>query len=135
MNHSENLRPVFLLGSSLFSVILKNLNYGKIREEVAIASEKAAIESENVTIVEAINRLEVNKNTKALRLFQEFGYEGVFGRKDIASLTGDSETTAGGLIKKMEESDLIAEVKGYGKGKYRFSENLGNSESLSENAR
>ena len=66
--------------------------------------------------------MEVNKNTKAkaLRLFQEFGYEGIFGRKDIALLPGDSQTATGGLLKKMKEADLIAEVKGYGKGKYIF---------------
>ena len=65
--------------------------------------------------------MEINKNTKAkaLRLLHAFGSEGIFGRKDIASLTEDSQT-AGGLIKKMKEADLIAEVKGYGKGKYRF---------------
>ena len=122
VNYSEDLKPEFYSDSSQFSVILKNLNYGKYLEEVAIASRKVAIESKNVTIEEAINRLEVNKNTKAkvLRLFQEFGYEGVFGRKDIASLTGDSQTAAGGLIKKMKEADLIVEVKGYGKGKYIF---------------
>ena len=56
-------------------------------------------------------------------LFHEFGYEGIFGRKDIALLTGDSETAAGGLIKKIKDADLIVEVKGHGKGKYRFSEN------------
>ena len=115
VNYSEDLKQEFFSDSSQFSVILKNLNYGKSLEEVAS-------ESKNVTIEEAINRLEVNKNTKAkaLRLFQEFGYGGTFGRKDIASLTGDSETAARGLIKKMKEADLIAEVKGYGKGKYRF---------------
>ena len=115
VNYSEDLKPEFYSDSSQFSAILKNLNYGKSLEEVAS-------ESKNVTIEEAINRLEVNKNTKAkaLRLFQEFGYEGIFGRKDIASLTGDSQTAAGGLIKKMKEADLIAEVTGYGKGKYRF---------------
>ena len=111
-------KPEFFSDSSQFSVILKNLNYGKSLEEVAIASQ-------NVTIEDAINNLEVNKNTKnkVLALFHEFGYEGIFGRKDIALLTEDSETAAGGLIKKIKEADLIVEVKGYGKGKYRFSEN------------
>ena len=106
VNYSEDLKLEFFSDFSQFSVILKNLNYGKSLEE-------------------AINRLKVNKNTKAkaLRLFQEFGYEGIFGRKDVALLTGDSETAAGGLIKKMKEADLIVDVKGYGKGKYRF---LGN---------
>ena len=122
VNYSEDLKPEFYSDSSQFSVILKNLNYGKSLEEVAIASEKVAIEPQNVTIEEAINRLEVNKNTKAkaLRLFHGFGHEGIFRQNDIASLTGDSQTAAGGLIKKMKEADLIVEVKGYGKGKYIF---------------
>lgn len=47
---------------------------GNLLKKFAIASEKVVIESKNVTIEEAINRLKVNKNTKAkaLRLFQEF---------------------------------------------------------------
>ena len=125
VNYSKYMKPEFYSDSYQLSVILKNLKYGKSLEEVAIASEKVAIEPQNVAIEEAINRLEVNKNTKAkaLRLFQEFGYEGIFGRKDIASLTGDSQTAAGGLIKKIKEAGMIAEAKGYGKGKYRFIEN------------
>ena len=121
-NYSEDRKPEFFSDSSQFSVILKNLNYGKSLEEVAITSEKVAIAPQNVTIEDAINNLEVNKNTKnkILFLFHEFGYEGVFGRKDIASLTGDSQTAAGGLIKKIKEANLIADVKGYGKGKYKF---------------
>ena len=125
VNYSEDLKPEFFSDSSQFSVILKNLNYGKSLEELAIASGKVAIASQNVTIEDAINNLKVNKNTKnkVLVLFHEFGYEGIFGRKDIALLTGDSETAAGGLIKKIKDADLIVEVKGHGKGKYRFSEN------------
>ena len=73
VNYSEDLKPEFFSDSSQFSVILKNLNYGKSLEKVAIASEKVAIEPENVTIEEAINRLKVNNNTKAkaLRLQQK----------------------------------------------------------------
>ena len=125
VNYNEDLKPEFFSDSSQFSVILKNLNYGKSLEELAIASGKVAIASQNVTIEDAINNLKVNKNTKnkVLVLFHEFGYEGIFGRKDIALLTGDSETAAGGLIKKIKDADLIVEVKGHGKGKYRFCEN------------
>ena len=43
VNYSEDLKPEFYSDSSQFSVILKNLNYGKSLEEVAIASEKDAI--------------------------------------------------------------------------------------------
>ena len=69
--------------------------------------------------------MKANKNTKskALMLFREFGYEGIFGRQDVASLTGESQTAAGGLITKLKESGIINLIEGYGKGKYRFSEN------------
>ena len=40
VNYIEDLKPEFYSDSSKFSVILKNLNYGKSLEEVAIASEK-----------------------------------------------------------------------------------------------
>ena len=43
VNYSEDLKPESYSDSSHFSVILKNLNYGKSLEEVAIASEKIAI--------------------------------------------------------------------------------------------
>lgn len=110
-NYSVELKPEFFSDSSQFSVVLKNLNYGK-------SIEKLAIE-------EAINSMKANKNTKskALMLFREFGYEGIFGRQDVASLTGESQTAAGGLITKLKESGIINLIEGYGKGKYRFSEN------------
>lgn len=110
-NYSVELKPEFFSDSSQFSVVLKNLNYGK-------SIEKLVIE-------EAINSMKANKNTKskALMLFREFGYEGIFGRQDVASLTGESQTAAGGLITKLKESGIINLIEGYGKGKYRFSEN------------
>lgn len=98
-------------------------------KKVAIAPEKVAIDSENpavgypnLAIENAINSLEANKNTKSkvLMLFTEFKYESAFGRQDIVLLTGDSQTAAGSLIKKMKNSELIVEVKGQGKGKYCF---------------
>ena len=124
-NYSAELKPEFFSDSSQFSVVLKNLNYGKSIEKLAIASEKLAVEPQKVAIEDAINSLKANKNTKskALMLFREFGYKGIFGRQDVASLTGESQTAAGGLITKLKESGIINLIEGYGKGKYRFSEN------------
>lgn len=83
VNYSEDLEPEFYSDSSQFSVILKNLNYGKSLEEIVIASEKVAIESKNVTIEESINRLEVNKNTKAkaLNCFRSLDMEELSGER------------------------------------------------------
>ena len=124
-NYSEDLKPEFFSDSSQFSVILKNLNYGKSIEKLTIASEKLAIEPQKVAIEDVVNSMKANKNTKskALMLFREFGYEGIFGRQDVASLTGESQTAAGGLITKLKESGIISMIEGYSKRKYRFSEN------------
>ena len=128
-NYSSNLKPEFFSDSSQFSVILKNLNYGKSIENLvidlknqAIQFEKPAIESSNQAIETAINKMNANKNTrsKAMALFKTYGTEGVFGRSDIATVTATSYSSAGELIAKLKTSSLIAEVKGQGKGKYRF---------------
>ena len=126
VNYSEDLKPEFYSDSSQFSVILKNLNYGKSIEALVIDSKNQAIEDENPAIEDAINKMDVNKNTrrKAMTLFKAYGNEGVFGRNDIATITETSYSSAGELIVKLKEADLIAEVKGYGKGKYKFIKRL-----------
>ena len=132
-NYSEDRKPEFFSDSSQFSVILKNLNYGKSIENLvidsknqAIEAENPAIESQNPAIETAISKMNANKNTrnKAMVLFRTYGIEGVFGRNDIATLTATSYSSAGELIAKLKDSNLIAEVKGRGKGKYKFIKNL-----------
>ena len=115
VNYSEDLKPEFFSDSSQFSVILKNLNYGKSIENLVIDSKNQAIET-------AISKMNANKNTKnkAILLFKAYGNEGIFGRNDIATLTATSYSSAGELIVKLKDSGLITEVKGRGKGKYRF---------------
>ena len=150
VKYNENLKLGFFSDSSQFSVILKNLNYGKSLEEVAIDPEKVAIgpekaaigpekvaigpenpaieaenpaiEPENPAIEIAINNMNANKNTKnkAMALFKAYGNDGVFGRNDIATLTVTSYSSAGELVAKLKDSGLIEEVRGQGKGKYRF---------------
>ena len=129
VNYSEDLKPEFFSDSSQFSVILKNLNYGKSIENLvidsknqAIKTENQAIEFKNQAIETAINKMNANKNTKnkAILLFKAYGNEGIFGRNDIATLTATSYSSAGELIVKLKDSGLITEVKGRGKGKYRF---------------
>lgn len=133
MNYSEDRKPEFFSDSSQFSVILKNLNYGKSIENLvidsknqAIKTENTAIESQNPAIETAISKMNANKNTrnKAVVLFKAYGTEGVFGRNDIATLIASSYSSAGELIAKLKDSGLITEVKGQGKGKYKFNKDL-----------
>ena len=53
-NYSEDLKPEFFSDTSQFSVVLKNLNYGKSIEKLAIEPQKVAIE-------DAINSMKAHK--------------------------------------------------------------------------
>ena len=53
-------------------------------------------------------------------LFSRFGTSVVFGRKDVVALLTLSPAAASALLKKMLDHDVIEEVKGQGKGRYRF---------------
>lgn len=62
------------------------------------------------------------KNTKenAWAIFEKMGIDLVFSRKDIMNITKLSESSAGDLIHKLINADLIIQVRGQGKGRYRF---------------
>lgn len=117
-------------------MILFNLNYGTEIENSDIESEKTghstkkqdfgtkktghSIRKQNLE--ELIERLNFSKPTQnnIVLLFSAFGFDSVFSRADIIRHTGLTPSPASTLIRKMKESELIEEIKGQGKGKYRF---------------
>lgn len=129
VNYRSELEPKFYSDISSFIVTLYNLNYNVPVEKVSVAPEKVAIGKENMlieaqklSIQKAINSLDAKKNTKtnAMRLFNQMGIDGIFGRSDIMEVVGISITAAGNLITKLKNAGLIQAVSGYGKGKYKF---------------
>jgi len=87
-------------------------------EKVLIDSEKVLIDNANLLIDKINTRIIIKENMK--QLFKEYRNEQIFGRKEIMDTTGVSITSAGNLIKKLTEENLIIAVKGEGKGKYKF---------------
>lgn len=55
-------------------------------------------------------------------LFEKYGTEEIFGRTGVESTTGLRSTRASELLKLLVERGLVENVKGQGKGKYRFRE-------------
>lgn len=125
-NYRKELEPEFYSDVTSFQVTLYNLNYGTttISANVTIGDESVAIATDYVAIEAAINGLNASQTTikKAKEVYKNMGTDGIFGRSDISSITGDSVTAAGNLISKLKAASLIVPVKGYGKGKYRFIE-------------
>lgn len=124
VNYRSEVDPLFQSTPTSFFVTLYNLNYNVSIEKVLIGPEKVAIDGKNIAIAIAIEKLNANQNTirKASTVFAKMGIDGIFGRSDIAAITNDSVTAAGNLITKLKNAGLIEAVRGYGKGKYRFTD-------------
>ena len=110
VNYRPELEPKFYSDISSFIVTLYNLNYNVPVEKVPVGPEKVAIGEENMlieaqklSIQKAINSLDAKKNIKAnaMRLFNQMGIDGIFGRSDIMEVVGISITAAGNLITKL----------------------------------
>lgn len=54
------------------------------------------------------------------RLFEEYGYEEVFGRGTIMELLELKASGASRLLSNLVQADIIEPVSGYGKGRYKF---------------
>lgn len=54
------------------------------------------------------------------RLFEEYGYEGVFGRSTIMELLNLKASGASKLLSNLVQADVIEPISGQGKGKYKF---------------
>lgn len=94
-------------------------------EKVDIETEKVDIETEKVDIDYKkvdIGSLKFSKRTvhHIEILFDEYGYNRVFGRSDVMDLVGLKRSAVSKLISKLLETGIIEPVTGHGKGKYKF---------------
>lgn len=105
---------------------------GYFSEKVNIETEKVDIETKKVDIETKkvdigtqkvdIGSLKFSKRTvhHIEILFDEYGYNRVFGRSDMMELVGLKSSAVSNLISKLLEVGIIEPVTGHGKGKYKF---------------
>ena len=100
---------------------LKNRNLhisGLLNEEkVDIQSEKVDIES---MISAKDNEFSVKTMVHIHRLFDGFGFDGIFGRSAVMELLELKSSGASKLLSNFVQADIIEPVSGHGKGKYKF---------------
>ena len=107
---------------------LKNRNLhisGLLNEEkVDIQSEKVDIENEKVDIESMISAKDNEFSVKTMvhihRLFDGFGFDGIFGRSAVMELLELKSSGASKLLSNLVQADIIEPVSGHGKGKYKF---------------
>ena len=106
-----------------------NIGFGKAdieAEKADIGAEKADIGTEKAEIdkwrVDMLPDISDKTVGHIEILFEKYGTEEVFGRTGVESTTGLRSTRASELLKLLVERGLVENVKGQGKGKYRFRE-------------
>ena len=86
-------------------------------EKVDIQDKKVDIES---VLSEKGRNFSVKTKVHILRLFEEFGFDEVFGRSTVMELLELKGSGASKLLSKLVQADIIEPVSGHGKGKYKF---------------
>ena len=99
---------------------------GRWKEEnLDIEIKKPDIEIEKPDIEKIINEKAAGLSFKTKehirKIFEEVGFEDTFGRQVVMEITGLKAATASELIKKLKTLEIIENVSGFGKGKYKFS--------------
>lgn len=89
-----------------------------------IGDEKVDIENGKVDIEGVLSKKGSDFSVKTMvhihRLFEKFGFDGVFGRSAVMEVLELKSSGASKLLSNLVRADIVAPVSGYRKGKYRF---------------
>lgn len=121
---------------SFLEIFLKNLLMGENNElknrfmhiawkETTHSDEKQHIERhfrKKTDLLSILDEQKVTTKTKTniVKLYESFGIEKIFGRRDVVEILGITEKPATTLLGKMYSLNLTEKITGAGKGKYRF---------------
>lgn len=118
---------LFIILQCLFLHISRLLNEEKVDiqdAKVDIEKEKVDIQDVKVDIesVLSVKGSDFTVKTTAYihRLFEEFGFDGVFGRSAVMEILELKSSGASKLLSNLVQADIIEPVSGHGKGKYKF---------------
>ena len=130
LHEPEYFCNAFILQTVIYNKKYKNSN-GCI-ENTAIQETNPAIEERNPAIQseklssEKLKKGFLNKNYREntkdniLAVYNEIDTNQIFGAPEIERILDCSTTTAKEIMKKIRDMEIVVEVKGSGKGKYRF---------------
>ncbi len=105
----------------------ETLNKEKVDIRVAkvdIQDKKVDIQNKKVDILSVLAERGGNFSIKTTvhihRLFDKYGFDGVFGRSAVMEILELKESGASKLLSNLMQADIIEPVSGHGKGKYKF---------------
>lgn len=87
-----------------------------------IVKEDLDIEDECV-FSDKLSNFSIKTIAHIYKMFNKYGYNEVFGRSAVRELLELKDSSVSKLLSKLLQSDIIENVSGYGKGKYKFKRN------------
>ncbi|WP_075877787.1 Fic family protein [Merdibacter massiliensis] len=106
------------------SGILNDMKIHVETQKVDIQDGKVDIGNRKVDIDSVISGRENHFSAKTMshirKLFDEFGFDQIFGRSVVMELLELKESGASKFLANLVEAEIIEPVSGYGKGKYKF---------------
>ncbi|MCI6243362.1 MAG: hypothetical protein PUF81_03150 [Lachnospiraceae bacterium] len=141
--------PEYFCNAFILQTVIYNKNYNNSNgyiENTAIQETNPAIEERNPTIsgktpaidernpsiqseklsIEKLKKGFLNKNyrentkDKIIAVYNDIDTNQIFGAPEIERILDCSPTTAKEIMRKIRDMEVVVEVKGSGKGKYRF---------------
>ena len=104
----------------------RDLHIGEIlnKEKVDIRVAKVDIQEKKVDIESVLaergGSFSIKTTVHIHRLFDKYGFDGVFGRGAVMELLDLKGSGASKLLSNLMQADIIEPVSGHGKGKYKF---------------
>ena len=97
----------------------RNLHISGLLNDTKVDIQDKKVDIESV-LSEKGRDFSVKTKVHIHRLFEEFGFDEVFGRSTVMELLELKGSGASKLLSKLVQADIIEPVSGHGKGKYKF---------------
>ena len=97
----------------------RNLHISGLLNKEKVDIQDAKVDIESVLSAKGSN-FTVKTTVHIHRLFEKFGFDGVFGRSAVMELLELKSSGASKLLSNLVQADIIEPVSGHGKGKYKF---------------
>ena len=97
----------------------RNLHISGLLNKEKVDIQGAKVDIESVLSAQGSD-FTVKTTVHIHRLFEKFGFDGVFGRSAVMELLELKSSGASKLLSNLVQADIIEPVSGHGKGKYKF---------------
>ena len=108
-----------LLLNELNELQNRNLHISGLLNKEKVDIQDAKVDIESVLSAKGSD-FTVKTTVHIHRLFEKFGFDGVFGRSAVMELLELKSSGASKLLSNLMQADIIEPVSGHGKGKYKF---------------